>query len=103
MAELIPFLVDVDAETQGFRPGKHCHCDCAAPAAVGGVLPVAPFGRPTDVVAWYRFRSRTGLPVVIDAAAGFDTITLGAAPTVISLHATKVFGVGEGGFVMKHG
>jgi dTDP-4-amino-4,6-dideoxygalactose transaminase len=41
------------------------------------------------------------LPVVIDAAAGFDVARPGAIPTVISLHATKVLGVGEGGFVMS--
>src|SRR5262249_12553892 len=37
--------------------------------------------------------------VVIDAAAGFDSLTPGSAPAVVSLHATKVFGTGEGGFV----
>ncbi|HEV2038350.1 MAG TPA: DegT/DnrJ/EryC1/StrS family aminotransferase, partial [Candidatus Eremiobacteraceae bacterium] len=48
-----------------------------------------------------RFRARSGLPVVIDAAAGFDAVTPGAIPVVVSLHATKIFGVGEGGFVMS--
>jgi dTDP-4-amino-4,6-dideoxygalactose transaminase len=38
--------------------------------------------------------------VVIDAAAGFDALTPGATPTVVSLHATKVLGTGEGGFVV---
>jgi dTDP-4-amino-4,6-dideoxygalactose transaminase len=52
-------------------------------------------------VAWDHFRSRTGLPIVIDAAAGFDATIPSAAPTVISLHATKVVGIGEGGFVMS--
>ena len=64
-------------------------------------MPVAPFGRPIDVAAWDSFRSRTGLPVVIDAAAGFDAITPSAVPAVVSLHATKVLGVGEGGFIVS--
>jgi dTDP-4-amino-4,6-dideoxygalactose transaminase len=64
-------------------------------------MPVAPFGRPIDLAAWDRFRSRTGTAVVIDAATAFDAIVPSAAPSVVSLHATKVLGVGEGGFVMS--
>jgi dTDP-4-amino-4,6-dideoxygalactose transaminase len=43
---------------------------------------------------------------VIDAAAGFDAVsvnpaeTLGSLPVMLSLHATKVFGVGEGGLIL---
>ena len=62
-------------------------------------MPVVPFGRAIDLAAWDRFRSQTGLPVVIDAAAGFDTLLPGDTPVVVSLHATKVIAVGEGGFV----
>jgi len=36
---------------------------------------------------------------VIDAANGFDSLVVGRVPTMVSLHATKAFGVGEGGFV----
>ncbi len=72
-----------------------------APAEVGAVMPVAAFGRPIDIAAWDRFRSSTGLPVVIDAAAGFDKAVSGETPTVVSLHATKVLGTGEGGFVIS--
>ena len=63
-------------------------------------MPVAPFGRPIDLHAWDRFRSRTGLAVVIDAAAGFDAVAATGTPAVVSLHATKVLGTGEGGFVL---
>ena len=62
-------------------------------------MPVVPFGQPIDVAAWDRFAAATGLPVVIDAAAGFDTLVPGRIPTVVSLHATKVLGAGEGAFV----
>ena len=47
------------------------------------------------------FRSRTGIPVIMDAAAGFDTAVLSPIPTIVSLHATKALGCGEGGFVMS--
>jgi dTDP-4-amino-4,6-dideoxygalactose transaminase len=72
-----------------------------APAAVGAVVPVVPFGRPIDVSAWDQFRTRTGLAVVIDAAAAFDSLVPGQLPAVVSLHATKVLGVGEGGCVVS--
>src|SRR5258707_8301734 len=103
MAGLIPYFVDVDADTWAVAPECIADVIAGAPAAVGAVMPVFPFGQPIDVAAWDRFRSRTGLPVVIDAAAGFDAITPGATPAVISLHATKAFGIGEGGFVMSTG
>jgi dTDP-4-amino-4,6-dideoxygalactose transaminase len=101
MAGLVPYFVDVDADSWAVDPEKIAGAIAGAPAAVGAVMPVVPFGRPIDVAAWDRFRSRTGLPVVIDAAAGFDTITPSAVPAVVSLHATKVIGIGEGGFVMS--
>ena len=60
---------------------------------------VAPFGQPADVGAWDAFHEATELPVVIDAANGFDSLKVGRSPTMVSLHATKAFGIGEGGFV----
>lgn len=66
---------------------------------VSAVLAVAPFGRPIDVGAWDEFSARTGIPVVIDAAAAVDGQTVGRSPVVVSVHATKCLGIGEGGFV----
>jgi hypothetical protein len=70
------------------------------PGRVGAVMPVAPFGHPVDVAAWDRFDEQTRLPVVIDAAAGFDAPPPGRIPTVVSLHPTKILGAGEGGFIV---
>jgi dTDP-4-amino-4,6-dideoxygalactose transaminase len=73
---------------------------------VGLVVPVAPFGRIVSQEAWTAFQERTGIPVVIDAAASFDLLqeSVGAAvgriPIALSFHATKSFGVGEGGAVI---
>lgn len=39
--------------------------------------------------------------MVIDAAAAFDTARPGRAPVVISLHATKAMGAGEGGLLVS--
>ncbi len=65
------------------------------------VIPLVPFGQPIDFSTWELFRAETGIAVVIDAAAMFDTIRAGSIPAVVSLHATKALGVGEGGFVVS--
>lgn len=101
MAGLIPYFVDVDSGTWMLDTTIVSNAIARAPATVGAVMPVAPFGRPIETAAWDRFRSQNGLPVVIDAAAGFDSIAPGETPVVVSLHATKVIGTGEGGFVMS--
>jgi len=100
-AGLVPFFVDVEPDTWTLDPGTLADELGRAPGHVGAVMPVAPFGRPLDVAAWDAFRAATGLPVVIDAAAGFDALVPGATPAVVSLHATKVLGTGEGGFVVS--
>jgi dTDP-4-amino-4,6-dideoxygalactose transaminase len=101
MAGLMPYFIDVDGKTWMLDPDAVVERLADAPAAVGAVMAVAPFGRPVDIKAWDRFRSRTTLPVVIDAAAGFDGLRAGETPAVVSLHATKVMAVGEGGFVVS--
>jgi dTDP-4-amino-4,6-dideoxygalactose transaminase len=101
LAGLVPFFVDVDPATWALDPETARAAIAQAPGEVGAVMPVVPFGRPLDLAAWDRFRSETGLAVVIDAAAGFDTLTPTETPAVVSLHATKVLGVGEGGFVLS--
>lgn len=101
MAGLVPHFVDVSPETWAMDAAAISNEIARAPASVGAVMPVAPFGRPIDVAPWDEFRGRTGLPVVIDAAAGFDAMQPGRTPVVVSLHATKIIGTGEGGFVMS--
>jgi dTDP-4-amino-4,6-dideoxygalactose transaminase len=101
MAGLVPYFVDVDPETWALEPNKLLGELALAPAPVSAVMPVMPFGSPLDAAAWEAFRSQTGLAVVIDAAAAFDSLVPGAVPSVVSLHATKVLGTGEGGFVVS--
>jgi dTDP-4-amino-4,6-dideoxygalactose transaminase len=98
-AGLRPYFVDVDASTWALDPLVIAEAIAAAPAPVGAVMVVAPFGLPIDYAAWDAFKSRAGLPIVIDAAAAFDSLQIGETPAVVSLHATKVLGAGEGGFV----
>lgn len=98
-AGLVPHLVDVDPATGMLTPALAEAELAAAPGPVGAVMVVGPFGAPVDGRQWEDFHRRTGVPVVIDAAAGFDTAAPCALPMVVSLHATKALGAGEGGFV----
>ena len=101
LAGLVPYFIDVNARTWALDATTVADLIAHAPAEVGAVMPVVPFGQPIDLAAWDRFRASTGMPVVIDAAAGFDSLVPTAAPAVVSLHATKALGVGEGGFVVS--
>jgi dTDP-4-amino-4,6-dideoxygalactose transaminase len=97
-------FVDVEEQTWALDPErliKHPLLDRA-----GVVLVTAPYGRPISQASWTRFFKQTGVPVVIDAAAGIECLAdhcadvLGSVPVVLSLHATKVFAVGEGGAIV---
>jgi dTDP-4-amino-4,6-dideoxygalactose transaminase len=98
-AGLTPWFVDVDEDTWCLDPATVAHRLARAPQPVVAAIPVSPFGRPLDLAAWRAFRETTGIPVLVDAAAGFDTASDARLPLVVSLHATKVAGAGEGGFL----
>jgi dTDP-4-amino-4,6-dideoxygalactose transaminase len=98
-AGLTPWFLDVDPVT-GVLDADHVRERLAhAPGPVSAVIPVAGFGQPLDPEPWVRLRDETGLPVVIDAAASFDSVRAAPVPTMVSLHATKSLGVGEGGLI----
>ncbi len=72
---------------------------------VGVVIPYATFGSPMDL-ATYAALHIAGVPVVVDAASAIGSrragkqLGLGFPGLVVySLHATKVFVIGEGGLV----
>ncbi len=65
------------------------------------IMPVVPFGGEAKVTDWDALSVKTEIPVVIDAAASFYSLEPGNSPAVISLHATKVFGIGEGGLIVS--
>lgn len=93
-----PVLCDVDAATWILSP-EIARAVCSR-FDIGLVIPVATFGRPLAVDAWDAFTAETDIPVLIDAAAAFDEQRIGRRTTVaFSFHATKPFGIGEGGLV----
>lgn len=99
-AGLEPWLVDVDPASGALTPDLAQEALKRAPGPVSAVMPVAPFGAAPAAAAWDGFAESTGLAVVVDAAASFDSVTSARVAQVVSLHATKVLGAGEGGFVL---
>ena len=98
-AGLRPWFLDVDRQTWALNPDHVTEALQRMPSPVGALIVVSPFGAPIDVRAWELFEDRTGIPVIVDAAASFDATPASRLPFVVSLHATKILGAGEGGFI----
>lgn len=98
-AGLKPWFVDVDADDWMLHPGTVRGRLGDAPGPVSAVIPVAAFGAMPDLEGWKALRRDTGLTVILDGAAAFDQARQSDIPVVVSLHATKVLGIGEGGFL----
>jgi len=98
-AGLTPYFLDVDPDAWTLQPQTVRRALASAPALISAAIVVAPFGLMPDLTPWLELREETGVQVVIDAAAAFDTVHAAPLPTVVSLHATKALGIGEGGFV----
>ncbi|HTS48131.1 MAG TPA: DegT/DnrJ/EryC1/StrS family aminotransferase [Bryobacteraceae bacterium] len=98
-AGLIPWFHDVDPATWALNPDTVADSVKQMHPRPGAVIAVSPFGAPIDIQAWEAFEAHTGIPVIVDAAAGFDTVRASKIPCVVSLHATKILGAGEGGFI----
>lgn len=68
---------------------------------VDAVIPVASLGMPQNIQKWDAFSRDRGIPVVIDAAPALGEQSVGNRSIVcFSMHATKWFGIGEGGLVV---
>jgi dTDP-4-amino-4,6-dideoxygalactose transaminase len=100
-AGLTPYFVDVDRESWATTPDIVMQELEKAPVPIAAIMPVAPFGQPLDGAAWDTLAKVTGIPVIIDAAAAVDTFKPTQALSMISLHATKLLGLGEGGVVVS--
>lgn len=100
-AGLRPCFIDVDPDSWSISVEQACEAIADADGEVAAVMAVSPFGAPLDPATWDAFAEQNGVPVVIDAAAGFDSVAPGKAPAVVSMHATKVLPAGEGGFVLS--
>lgn len=96
-----PMFTDVDEHNWSLTPqaAKKILDECdLKPVAV---VVVAPFGLFPDIDKWEEFVKNTGIEVFIDAASvNIDDISMSyQIPIMVSLHATKMLGAGEGGLI----
>jgi dTDP-4-amino-4,6-dideoxygalactose transaminase len=100
-AGMRPHLLDVDPDDLVLTPEIALAALPTLPERPSAILVVSPFGAPPDLQVWSRFEAEEGIPVVFDAAAAATALSgVSIAPVCISLHATKVLGIGEGGAVL---
>jgi len=100
-AGLEPFLLDIDAASLVLTPAIVEEALSALPEPPAAILVISAFGAPPDVPGWLAFEERHRIPVIFDAAAALASLqAVGRQPMSVSLHATKVFGIGEGGAVV---
>jgi dTDP-4-amino-4,6-dideoxygalactose transaminase len=95
-AGLEPAICDVDPASWCLTPALAARAieQCEARA----VIPVATFGAALDPGEWDNFGTERGVPVLVDAAGAFGSQQVGKRTDVVySFHATKSFGIGEGG------
>lgn len=102
---LEPYFVDVDPHSWCLDVGKLGAAVAELGSNVAAVIPYATFGTPLDLTP-YKDLVERGVPVVVDAAASLGTFTDAGhfgqnfpGALVFSMHATKPFGIGEGGLV----
>lgn len=100
-AGLIPTFADVNDRSWSLTPASAVDLN-----EIEHIVTVAPFGTALDLSIWSEFIQSGGIKLSVDAATGFDAVSQGAmldqsgTPIAISFHATKSFGIGEGGCVV---
>lgn len=105
-AGLRPYFLDVNEPDMALTPQLVKQLLPTVAGKVGAVIYVSPFGAVPNTGEWEKFSEENGIPVVVDGASCFDSIARNPhvisykIPTIMSLHATKAFGAGEGGIVL---
>lgn len=96
---LKPVFADIDKETFQLEP--EMVSKLISRQRFAAVLPVAVAGMPVNAKAWVEFSHDSQIPVVVDAASALGSQPIEAGLLyAFSLHATKAFGIGEGGLVV---
>jgi dTDP-4-amino-4,6-dideoxygalactose transaminase len=99
LAGLTPHFIDVAPDTWLLDRGATESALRAGPVAA--LLLVTPGGMPVDLGDWQTLAAAHRAALVVDAADGFDSVRPSPAAQVVSLHACKTLGVGEGGLVVS--
>jgi dTDP-4-amino-4,6-dideoxygalactose transaminase len=104
-----PLFVDVDADAWQMDAAALEQVLAERAHDVAAVLATTTFGTPPSPATsarWEEACRRYGVPLVVDSAAAFGAVDADGARTgtgdavhVFSFHATKPFGIGEGGMI----
>jgi dTDP-4-amino-4,6-dideoxygalactose transaminase len=104
---LTPLLCDIDPET--WLPSEESEEALLEQYRdqIAVIVPYATFGNILDLARYDALSEKYGVPIVVDAAASLGSldakgIAFGSGfrwPVIFSMHATKVFAVGEGGVI----
>jgi len=104
LAGCTPVFCDVDPDTWELDPGAAA--EAVEAAGCVAIIHVRAFGLCRDTSQVEALAARAGVPLILDSAAAFGGHTesgpapgAGGAAEVFSFHATKPFGIGEGGAV----
>jgi dTDP-4-amino-4,6-dideoxygalactose transaminase len=105
-AGLEPVFCDIDAETWQAEPRGALELLEPLKDELALILLCNTFGAPADLEAWREIAAKLDVPVLVDSAPGLGAQYPGGKKQgqsgfveVFSLHATKVFAVGEGGTI----
>ena len=101
-AGLEPYFVDVDYGSMQLTSHylKQVPIDIVKKTSL--ICIVAPFGAPLNLEGVEEFAKLYDLEVICDCAAGFESFKPNNFHSIISLHATKTFGIGEGGVLISN-
>src|SRR5690554_3655991 len=100
-----PVFVDIDEESLNIDPTK---IEAAITNKTSAILATHVFGNPCDVVAIEKIAKKHNLKVIYDGAHAFGVQINGKSVfeygdiSTCSLHATKLYHSGEGGFVVTN-
>lgn len=103
MAGAEPLLMDVNI--QDWRISAEAFKEALSRSGAAAAILVVPFGLNSDFSEHIKIAADSGVCLVLDNAAGLGSRTqqgplVGKAFEVFSLHATKPFGIGEGGAII---
>jgi dTDP-4-amino-4,6-dideoxygalactose transaminase len=100
-AGLQPIFVDVEFDSMQLSSRMVSALPREILEKTSVVLVVSPFGAPLMMDGYKALCKAYQLDILCDCAAGFDSVHSNEFHTIISLHATKTFGIGEGGLLMS--
>lgn len=104
---LVPLFCDIDPTTWTACAAEEERLLARHGSDIAVIMPYATFGYDLDLARYAELTRRTGVPVVVDAAASLGTRSADGRGfgtgfgglIVYSMHATKSFSTGEGGVI----